>query len=261
MVIIEYLELKTRRKMSEWISQGPWRQYTLSSFLGAIPGCMGAFTSASMYIHGFLSLGAITATMIATSGDEAFVMLAKFPKIAILLFGLLMIFGLIGGFIMDFIAQKLKIKKCEECRIEKHPKEFKNLSLKHYLEDHVLEHIIKEHIPRLFLWIFGALLFIHLSLAHFNLQAIFSGLPIFVLILLAALVGLIPGSGPHLPFVFLFANGLIPFSVLLTSSIVQDGHGILPIFSYTVRDSLIVKAFNLIYAIIIGLALMIFLGV
>ena len=71
----------------------------------------------------------------------------------------------------------------------------------------------------------------------------------------AALVGIIPESGPHMIFVMMFANGLIPFSILLTSSIVQDGHGMLPLFSYTIKDSVLIKLFNLLFAIVIGLPL------
>ena len=57
----------------------------------------------------------------------------------------------------------------------------------------------------------------------------------FLILILGALIGMIPGSGPHLIFVMLFAEGLIPFSVLFTSSVVQDGHGMLPMLSYSVK--------------------------
>ena len=58
-------------------------------------------------------------------------------------------------------------------------------------------------------------------------------------------------------FVMMFANGLVPFSILLTSSIAQDGHGMLPLFSYSVKDALMIKMFNLVFAITIGLPLLI----
>lgn len=260
MVIIEYIEIKTRRSMSDWMARGPWRQYALSSFLGASPGCVGSFTSVSFYVHGFLSLGAITATMIATSGDGAFVMLAKFPKIALFLFALLFLLGILGGFLTDAIARWLGLQKCEMCRIEEHPGDYGIVGMRHFLKYHVIEHTIKQHLPKLLLWIFFVLLAIQLTLNYTNLETILSGLPIIVLVISAAAVGLIPGSGPHLVFVFLFADGLIPFSVLLTSSIVQDGHGLIPMLSYTVRDSLIVKAFNVFYAVIIGLFAAILFG-
>jgi hypothetical protein len=50
----------------------------------------------------------------------------------------------------------------------------------------------------------------------------------------------------------MFANGLIPFSVLLGSSIVQDGHGVLPLLSYSVKDAITLKLINLGLGISIG---------
>ena len=79
----------------------------------------------------------------------------------------------------------------------------------------------------------------------------------FLLLILSALIGLIPESGPHLIFVMLFANGFIPFSVLLTSSIVQDGHGMLPMLSYSVKDSVLIKSFNFVFGLTIGIILFI----
>jgi len=73
--------------------------------------------------------------------------------------------------------------------------------------------------------------------------------------LLAVLIGIIPESGPHMIFVMLYAKGMIPFSILLASSIVQDGHGMLPLLSYTIKDSILVKLLNLVFGIIIGFTL------
>ena len=92
-----------------------------------------------------------------------------------------------------------------------------------------------------------------------NLQSITSEYK-FLLLILSALIGLIPESGPHLIFVMLFANGLIPFSILFTSSVVQDGHGLLPMLSYSVKDSILVKAFNFVFGLSIGLILF-FVGI
>jgi len=38
------------------------------------------------------------------------------------------------------------------------------------------------------------------------------------------ILGILSESGPHLMFVMTYARGLVPFSVLFTSSFVQDGH-------------------------------------
>jgi len=98
------------------------------------------------------------------------------------------------------------------------------------------------------------LLFIEVGFHYWNLEGFVVG-NIGWILLISALVGLIPESGPHMVFVMMYASGLVPFSVLLTSSIVQDGHGMLPLLSYTIKDSILIKIFNLAFALVIGLSL------
>ena len=121
----------------------------------------------------------------------------------------------------------------------------------HYLQEHIWKHIVKKHLLKVFLWSLFAILFIHVGLEYLDLESLISGNMLWILVI-TALVGLIPESGPHLIVVMMFSQGLIPFSVLLTSSIVQDGHGMLPMFSYSVKDSLLIKAFNLIFGLAVG---------
>jgi len=61
-----------------------------------------------------------------------------------------------------------------------------------------------------------------------------------------------PRVRAHLIFVMLYAQGLIPFSVLFTTSFVQDGHGMLPMLSYSIKDSILIKVFNLVFGIATG---------
>ncbi|GAI06206.1 unnamed protein product, partial [marine sediment metagenome] len=75
------------------------------------------------------------------------------------------------------------------------------------------------------------------------------------LIILAALIGIIPESGPHLVFLTLYSQGLIPFSVLLVSSLSQDGHGLLPLLSYSVKDTIKVQIFTTIFSLLVGIIL------
>ncbi|MCD6451111.1 MAG: arsenic efflux protein [Acidobacteria bacterium] len=253
MVAVDLLNVITKGKLSQLIKGGRWRQYLISSLLGATPGCLGTFATISLYVHGLISFGALVGVMIATSGDEAFVMLAMFPKKALLLFGILFLLGVVFAFIADKLADRIGFIPCTECDLQQfHPHE---ASGGHYLREHIVKHIVGKHLWRVFLWTFGALLIIELGLNHWNIQGYLSTHTIHMLFI-AALVGIIPESGPHLIFVTMYAKGLIPFSILLTSSIVQDGHGILPLLSYTVRDAAMVKLFNLGIGIGIGLILL-----
>ncbi len=251
MVAVDLLNVWTRGKLAAILSGGAkWKQYIVTSLLGATPGCVGAFAGVSLYVHGMIGFGALTGGMLAASGDEAFVMLAMFPKTALILFGILFVIGVFSGKLIDLIVRKYKIHTCFNCEEEKYHKDHE--SYKHYIKEHLWHHIIKRHIWRTFLWTFGALLLMSFGLSHWDLHK-FASEYMILLLIAGALIGLIPESGPHLIFVTMFANGIIPFSVLLTSSMVQDGHGLLPMLSYSVRDSVLIKVFNLIIGLSLGL--------
>ena len=316
MLITDYLNVATKGKMERSLKAGKGRQFVMASFLGSTPGCLGAFMNVSFYIHGFMGFGAVVGGMIATSGDEAFVMLALFPVKAIFLFLILFILGIVGAWLSDKVASRTGIIPCKDCDLhvlhsEENCRCFDPLALKkmskiiplrygilflllfimailvlgvigppswnwnrviillsllfsafisltvpeHYLKEHIWNHIVKKHLLRVFLWTFFALLFIDIGFKFWNIDTFVKSNMGWVF-LISAILGLIPESGPHMVFVMLFANGIVPFSILLTSSIVQDGHGMLPLFSYSVRDALLIKLFNFLFAICIGLPLL-----
>ena len=253
MIVVDFINVKTKGKLESILRSGRrWKQYVVSSLLGTAPGCLGSFAGVSLYIHGMISFGAITGLMLATAGDEQFIMLAMIPKTALILFAILFVLGIFAGYFTDFFVKKFHIQTCTDCEIKQyHPG---HEGYKHYFKAHIWTHIIKGHLIRIFLWTFGALLVVEYAMTFVNLQSITSEYK-FLLLILAALIGLIPESGPHLIFVMLFANGLIPFSILFTSSVVQDGHGLLPMLSYSVKDSILIKAFNFVFGLSIGLIL------
>lgn len=313
MLLVDYVNVLSRGRMSKLMQGGQFRQYLGASLFGSAPGCLGAFLSVTFYVRGLISFGAIVACMIATSGDEAFVMLAMFPKTALLLFLLLFLAGLIFGWISDYLARQLRIEPCRSCALAKFHFEneqchcfdrgiwrrpiklspmrvfsllsfsaaivavglgligpdawnwmrvtlftllFLTLGLvatvpEHFLREHILRHIVRAHLWRVFLWTFGALLITELGTQYWNLDAFIQN-HLGIVFILAAGLGIIPESGPHFIFVMLFASGTIPFSVLFVSSFVQDGHGMLPLLSYSVRDALLIKAFNLAFGLSLG---------
>lgn len=250
MVAVDFINVKTKGKLESILQTGnKWKQYIVASMLGSAPGCLGSFAGVSLYIHGMISLGALTGLMLATSGDEAFVMLAMVPETAIILFIILFLLGIIVGYLTDYFIKKYKIRTCSDCEFKQyHPGQE---GYKHYFKDHIWTHIIRGHLIRIFLWTFGALLVVEFAMTFVDLQSITSEYT-FLLLVLGVLIGLIPESGPHLIFVMLFAKGLIPFSVLFASSVVQDGHGMLPMLSYSIKDSVLIKIFNLVFGLTLG---------
>ncbi len=325
MLMIEYVNIHSHGKWFTKLRQNRFGQVVLGAGLGIIPGCMGGFATVSMYSHKLLSFGALIAMMIASSGDEAFVMLAMIPKEALVLMGILFVVAVAVGWLVDKFSKVGKAKNdgCKEGyqiheedekeesddkptwgnmrhasaeRIAlllgvilfivalafgmfEHEHEevahtqlnifdeywmnliFATISLfvvwfiatapEHIVKEHLWEHIIRKHFLSIFLWTFGALLVIQIGLHYFDIETLISN-NIPWMILLAVLVGIIPESGPHLLFVTLFATGTVPFSVLLASSISQDGHASLPLLAESKRSFLKAKIVNTIVAATIG---------
>ncbi|MEI7500554.1 MAG: putative manganese transporter [Bacteroidota bacterium] len=255
MVIVDLLNIWTKGKLSSFLRNGPRiKQYITASSLGALPGCFGAFTGVSLYVHGLISLGALTGAMAAASGDEAFVMLALFPKTAMILIIILFLLGILVGWIVDKIIKKVNFKPCLDCQEQiLHPKE---KGFRHFMKEHILNHILRKHLWKTAIWTLGALLFIEFGVQYLHLNSFSTQYPL-LLLLIAALMGLIPESGPHMIFISLYASNMVPFSVLFTSAFVQDGHGMLPMLSYSVKDSVLIKVINLGIGTSLGLLLFI----
>jgi len=49
MLIIEYINVQTKGIWHNNLAKSKWKQYFLAAFLGAIPGCLGAFTAITLF--------------------------------------------------------------------------------------------------------------------------------------------------------------------------------------------------------------------
>lgn len=317
MLVIEYVNVLTSGAWQSVLARNRWAQYALAAGLGVLPGCLGNFAVVAMYSHRILSLGAVVAAMIATSGDEEFVMIAMVPRQAMLVFGICFALGVLAGAVVDAIAARRRSPDAICCNgLEVHAqfegtlfdramivRQWRDCTAArgvlavslalliagvlsgqvetegwnsvrvlllitsaialfivatvsdHFLEEHLWRHVAKRHLPSIFLWTLGALVAMYLLLdrAQFDVAgAVARGK--WIVLAAACLIGLIPESGPHLVFVTLFARGAIPFSILLASSIVQDGHGMLPMLAQSRRTFVVVKAISFVVGLAAGAA-------
>lgn len=325
MMLLEYINVTSAGRMGTTLRRSRLGQVLLGGLLGVLPGCVGGFACVSLYSHGMISFGALIAMLIASSGDEAFVMLAMFPGKALILFAALFAIAVVAGLVVDTLSHDKKAPHTAcDAHFEVHgsdghgvERSWKNLrhpiwqrvvllagiaafivalalgmlehehepsagahfnifdeywinllfavcslfvlwftavSSNHFVQEHLWGHVVKKHLLRIFLWSFGAILLIELLMHFFDLESLVKGNTPFM-ILLAVLIGLIPESGPHLVFVTLFAGGMVPFSVLLASSISQDGHASLPLLAETKAGFVKAKAINALVAAIAAYAL------
>ena len=248
MSVIEYLELRYSDKIKSMITDRPLKQIFAASLLGAVPGCMDAFLVVSLYIHGAVGFGALTAVMLSTAGDEAFIMLALIPGDTPKILAATAVLGVFGGLLAKKTVDTLHIRLDRSCDLNK----IEVGQEKSFIREHVVKHIILEHAPRLFVWILVPLTIIEILILGFDFASYLSSMPVLVLMVSAALVGVIPESGPHLVFLMLYSKGLIPLSVLIVSTLSQDGHGLLPLLSHSVKDTVYVQIFTTGFSLIVG---------
>jgi len=310
MVVIEYINVQSRNRWAGQLHRSPFMQILISALLGITPGCLGAFTVVSLYTHRLIGFAGLVTVMIATSGDEAFVMFSLFPGKALILQGVLLVIAVGSGWLVHrFVPDKdaaiphgFEVHEADICHCFSRSSiipQLKKLSFErtvlllgtflflfllllgavgtlgwdwkkitflvgagfllfvfltvpeHFLKEHLYRHVVKKHLLRLFLWTWGAFMALYLIRSNLSLTHLLEN-NLYMVLLIAVLIGLVPESGPHLIFVTLFSEGLLPFSILLANSIVQDGHGILPLLAESRKDFLKVKAINMGIGLITG---------
>jgi hypothetical protein len=310
MIVIEYINVQTRNSWAVKLQNSSFMQIIIAALLGISPGCLGAFTVVSLYTHRMMGLAGLVTVMIATSGDEAFVMFALFPGKALLIHLLLFVIAIGAGWIVNLFSRKrvdatpcgFMVHDHESCKCfvkgaiipQIRKITFERIALilitasfvvllitgmigpgkwdwmqitflicsslllfilitvpEHFFKEHLYDHILKKHLLKIFAWTWGAFIGLHFIQTNLELNDLMqNNMPLVLLI--SILVGLIPESGPHLLFVTLFSQNLLPFSVLLANSIVQDGHGILPLLAESRKDFIKVKAINMLVGLFVG---------
>jgi hypothetical protein len=328
MLIIEYVNVMSRGAMSRTISSKPHLQILLAALLGLTPGCLGTFTVVSLFTHRIIGFGALTAALIATSGDEAFFMFSIMPRESMIVVPILLATALVAGYAVHLFAPRAYMEKfAGHLKIHEHEpvqtsilgdalSNLKNMSFhralllagtlallvsiatglvahthvggdthqhcehgaslggfeitfiivsifslyifasasEHFLEEHLWKHVLKKHFLRILLWTLGALIVAGAaqSMLGFKLE----GNTLWLVLGAAVLIGLIPESGPHLVFISLFVAGHIPLSILVANSIVQDGHGAIPLLAESPRHFIAAKAINAAAGIAVGGAML-----
>ncbi|MDP4209985.1 MAG: putative manganese transporter [Bacteroidota bacterium] len=109
MLLIEYFNIVSNGQWGQKLAQSKFKQLIVAALLGLVPGCIGGFAAVSMFTHNLLNFGALTAAMIASTGDESFVMISMFPKTAILLNIIVFVIAILSGIIINLFVKKCKV--------------------------------------------------------------------------------------------------------------------------------------------------------
>ena len=331
MLIIEYITILRKGSWNILLKQKSWTQVFFAALMGLIPGCLGTYAVVSLYTHRIIGFAAMVTVMIATSGDEAFIMFSMIPSKAFIVMGTLFAVATLVGLVIYPFTKNIGVQehKGKHFQVHKHEiecfcfdtriiiQQLKSISFhralliaggilfmlflftteyshgefggheghnhehsegmthgdwlkitlyivsviglfivatvpEHFLKEHLWGHVIKKHFLKIFLWTLVAIFFINILTEYWHFEEWLKSAHLYIL-LVAVLVGFIPESGPHLVFITLFAGGAIPISILIANSIVQDGHGSLPLLAESRKSFFMMKAINMIVGLAVGL--------
>lgn len=104
LLIFGYINYKRKGKFVKAIEDAKKWQPTFGSLLGLSPGCGGAIFVMPLYLKGTVTFGSVVATLIATMGDSAFVLMAAMPKTYIWVSLISLAVAIVTGYIVDKIG-------------------------------------------------------------------------------------------------------------------------------------------------------------
>lgn len=96
-----FLESRVSLNFSDILARKNITSLITASCIGAIPGCGGSIYVVLNFLRKKSSFGALVATLVATMGDSAFLLLARRPLWALGLIGTQIVAGFITGLIID----------------------------------------------------------------------------------------------------------------------------------------------------------------
>ncbi|MGH1353480.1 MAG: putative manganese transporter [Thalassovita sp.] len=90
-------------------------QVPMAALLGSTPGCGGAVVVVAAYSSGHVGFGAVVATLTATMGDAAFLLIATRPDAAMVVLPLSFAVGIASGWIVDAVGMVPPAPKSGAC--------------------------------------------------------------------------------------------------------------------------------------------------
>ncbi|MEF8866522.1 MAG: putative manganese transporter [Salinibacter sp.] len=100
-LLFSYLQYRTSGRIVTFLKNHKRMQPIAGALLGLTPGCGGAIVAMPLYVRGTISFGSVVATLGATAGDSAFVILAIAPGAGLYAYGLAFVASVAFGYAID----------------------------------------------------------------------------------------------------------------------------------------------------------------
>ncbi len=100
-LLFSYVQYRTGGRIVTYLENNERMQPVAGALLGLTPGCGGAIIAMPLYVRGSISFGTVVATLAATAGDAAFVILALAPEAALYAYGIAFVSAVLFGYAID----------------------------------------------------------------------------------------------------------------------------------------------------------------
>ena len=244
-LIIELVEHKLNKQTKELVSKSGKVGPLIGSLLGLFPQCGFSVMATNLYVTRIITLGTLISIYLATSDEMLPIMLSqKIAFIEILkLLGIKFICGMIWGFIIDLLFNKMSMKK--------------NVNYEICDEDHCNCHeegVIKStliHTLKTLLFIILVTFLLNILL-HFigedNLSKLFLKNSIFGPFI-SSIIGLIPNCGASIVITELYLNGAISLGAAMSGLLTGSGVALLVLFKENKNIKENISILGLLYGI------------
>lgn len=224
---MEFLEHKAGEKSVRYMAKAGSKGPLLGGLFGVIPQCGFSAVAANLYAGGVISVGTLMAVFLSTS-DEMLPILLSSKADAGTIVGILalkLVVGVVAGFLIDVATRRTKEEErlhihdiCEHEHCNCHGGNIWKSALHHCLQ--------------MAGFIFFMLFVIHFLTDVIGLEKILSltlDYPI-ICILVAGLLGMIPGCASSVAITTLYLSGVLPFGAMLAGLLCCSGVGLMILF-------------------------------
>lgn len=224
-LLMEYLEDKMQEKTKTTLKNAGKIGPLWGSLLGIIPQCGFSAAASNLYAGRVITMGTLISIYLSTSDEMLPIMISEAvnPVLILKVLGVKVLIGMVAGFGIDYVYQKILKRKPDEVDIH-HFCEHEHCECGHGILKPALKHTVK---------IFAFLLVISLILGFFielfGLESISSSVLAnpFLGPILAGIIGLIPNCAASVVITKFFLENAISFGTMLSGLLVGAGVGIL----------------------------------
>lgn len=288
-LLVSYFSHNDNEKYSKILHKTNKAGPVIGAFLGCVPQCGFSSVMSNLFSKKIVTLGTLIAVFIATSDEAIPLMISKpefIPKLLILM-AIKIVYGIIVGYLIDGIIHLFSKKKqvLNEYH-DKHCNDGKEITYKgeeneHHEEYHNHEHSHEhghahcktnshccaknifldalKHTAIILAYVFVATLIINLVRGYCGglepLKKVFTS-NVYLQILFASLIGLIPNCASSVFLVELFMEGVILFPTLVAGLSAGAGVGLIVLFTCNYKKvgyNILITIMLFILAVIVGI--------